>query len=198
MRVQNQLPKVKLIETAARLVHQQGWNATGINQILGEAKVPKGSFYYYFQSKDDLGVAILRYQVERLEEKFQESLLDTSLNSVDAFERFLKNQYEYYETEGWRWGCPVGSFANEVADSSDKLIEECRECDRRFRAILEERIVRGQREGLIQETISPEKLAEQFLVAFQGSLLRMKMKRSGEPLKFGFTLIREMLFGATS
>src|ERR1700744_5813371 len=44
----------KILDTANKLFYQQGYNATGINQIIEEAGVAKGSLYQHFQSKNDL------------------------------------------------------------------------------------------------------------------------------------------------
>lgn len=52
-------PKERILETASNLFHQQGYNSTGINQIIGEAAVAKASFYHHFKSKDDLCIAFL-------------------------------------------------------------------------------------------------------------------------------------------
>lgn len=52
-------PRERIINTASILFHQQGYNSTGINQIIGEANVAKASFYQHFKSKDELCVAFL-------------------------------------------------------------------------------------------------------------------------------------------
>ena len=52
-------PKERILEKTFALFHKQGYNATGINQIIEEAQVAKASFYYHFKSKEDLCVAFL-------------------------------------------------------------------------------------------------------------------------------------------
>ena len=49
----------RILETASRLFHQQGYNSTGINQIIREADVAKGSLYHIFKSKEELCVEYL-------------------------------------------------------------------------------------------------------------------------------------------
>ncbi len=46
--------------TAARLFFEQGYQATGINQVLEEAGVAKASLYTHFGSKEELGLAYLK------------------------------------------------------------------------------------------------------------------------------------------
>lgn len=53
-------PKERILETASKLFHQQGYNSTGINQIIQEAAVAKASFYQHFKSKDQLCIAYLQ------------------------------------------------------------------------------------------------------------------------------------------
>ncbi len=49
----------KILEHAALIIHKKGFNNTGIQEILESAGVPKGSFYFYFRSKEDLGLALI-------------------------------------------------------------------------------------------------------------------------------------------
>ena len=49
----------RLVETARRLFHEQGYTATGIAQILDAAKARSGSLYYFFPTKEDLVLAVL-------------------------------------------------------------------------------------------------------------------------------------------
>ena len=53
--------KIKLIECAAELFLQKGYNGTGINDILAGTGLPKGSFYFHFSSKKDLAINVSEY-----------------------------------------------------------------------------------------------------------------------------------------
>tara|TARA_B100000315_G_scaffold211825_1_gene208855 strand:- start:268 stop:525 length:258 start_codon:yes stop_codon:yes gene_type:complete len=55
----------ELLQTAARLVYNQGFNHTSLEEILRESKAGKGLFYYHFKSKEELGMAILDYRAEQ-------------------------------------------------------------------------------------------------------------------------------------
>ena len=51
--------KQNLRQAGSRWILLHGYNHTGLNEILAEAGVPKGSFYYYFTSKEDFGLQVL-------------------------------------------------------------------------------------------------------------------------------------------
>jgi len=52
-------PRDHLIDVGVGLMHQNGYNATGLTDILKAADVPKGSFYHHFGSKEDFAAAAL-------------------------------------------------------------------------------------------------------------------------------------------
>jgi TetR/AcrR family transcriptional repressor of nem operon len=54
----------KILNAAAQLIHRQGYNRTGLQEILTTAGVPKGSFYFYFKSKEDLALALVNRFIE--------------------------------------------------------------------------------------------------------------------------------------
>lgn len=192
---QTNMPKAKLIATAANLVYRQGWNATGINQILGEAKVPKGSFYYYFQSKEDLGVAIVKYHIDAFEVLYAQTLLNTSQSGKASLVSFFENSVNNFKELGLRWGCPVGSFSNEVADTTEKIAEACRAYMTRFLDVLQQALARGQGDGSITNKADAALLAQQINNIWQGTLLNMKTLRSDQPLHAGTVLVTMLLAG---
>jgi AcrR family transcriptional regulator len=52
-------PRERIVETTFELFAKQGYNSTGINQIIADAGVAKASFYLHFKSKEDLCVEFL-------------------------------------------------------------------------------------------------------------------------------------------
>lgn len=53
-------PKERIMNVAIELFHRQGYNSTGINQIIKESKVAKASFYDHFESKEKLAIEYLK------------------------------------------------------------------------------------------------------------------------------------------
>lgn len=51
-----------IIETAARLFYQNGYNLTGINEIIREANIAKATLYHHFKSKDEICIAYLQHK----------------------------------------------------------------------------------------------------------------------------------------
>ena len=49
----------RILETAGRLFHENGYCGVGVNQIIEEAGTAKATFYQHFPSKEDLCVTWL-------------------------------------------------------------------------------------------------------------------------------------------
>ncbi len=56
----------RLLETAARLFYERGYNSTGINEVIREAGIAKASFYHHFKTKEDLLVVTLEQRHDRM------------------------------------------------------------------------------------------------------------------------------------
>lgn len=65
-------PRERILETAYRLFLGQGYNSTGINQIIEEADVAKASFYQHFKSKEELCVGVLEKRHDYIESQVKE------------------------------------------------------------------------------------------------------------------------------
>lgn len=113
-------PKERILDTVSVLFHKQGYNATGINQIIEEAKVAKASFYQHFKSKEDLCVAFLNqrhdYWFEQLE-KFTLSEEDSKSKVIASFDFLIfMNQKENFR------GCSFLNILSEIPSDNIKVL----------------------------------------------------------------------------
>lgn len=114
------LPKERILDTVSVLFHKQGYNATGINQIIEEAKVAKASFYQHFKSKEDLCVAFLNqrhdYWFNELE-KFTVNEKDSKLKILASFDFLIfMNQKENFR------GCSFLNILSEIASDNVNVL----------------------------------------------------------------------------
>ena len=98
-------PRERIIETAQSLFFAQGYKATGINQIIKEAKVAKASFYDHFPSKDDLGEAYLNLSSEMVFNRFADVI-----NSKSNPKEGLLGLFDFFIEEGVPKIYPLNKF----------------------------------------------------------------------------------------
>ena len=64
MSAKGEATKNRVVETARRLFHVQGFSNTSMDDIIKKSGVKKGNLYFYFKSKDELGYAVLNGSTE--------------------------------------------------------------------------------------------------------------------------------------
>jgi AcrR family transcriptional regulator len=75
----------KIVGVAARLFYNQGYNTTGINQVIDEAGIARASLYHHFKSKTDL----LHTYLEQQHDKWFKALDDFINTRKSPKERLL-------------------------------------------------------------------------------------------------------------
>ncbi len=172
-----------LLDIGKRIFLERGYNSAGIESVLQAAGVPKGSFYHYFDSKEDFGLRVLDRFAEEYNSRIDAALNDESRSPLDRLRGYFEEICECLESRQCRSGCLVGNLSQEMADHSEAFrarLEEIFEgwC-RRFADGLEQ----ARRAGEISGEIDPVELAEFWLNSWQGAILRAKAKRSTAPLR---------------
>jgi len=175
--------KQKILQIGAEIIHLKGYNATGLQEILSAANVPKGSFYNHFKNKEDFGLQVIDFFSDFFAQFCTEILEDSSRSPLDKLERLLDGFMEFFESKAYTCGCPVGNLAQELGDLSpvfqDKLSKAIDAMVDYYALILTE----AQAAGEITRDINAKEAANFIVASWHGALIRMKVSRSIEPLK---------------
>ena len=108
----------RLLRTAFRLFHEQGFHATGVATILREAEVNPGSMYHFFKSKDDLLIRVLEFALGYLDEAVMRPVESKVADPLERVFALLHQYRDWMRQEGCRMGCPIGNLALEVSDGN--------------------------------------------------------------------------------
>lgn len=111
------LTRNRLLDTAARLFHEQGYASTAVSTILREADVNSGSLYYHFSSKEDLVLAVLDRYLELLAPILIEPIESLVADPIERVFALLDLYRQGLEETNCRLGCPIGNLALELSDS---------------------------------------------------------------------------------
>lgn len=108
--------KMNVIIKSADLFYIKGYKNTSLNDILEVCKIPKGSFYYYFKSKDDLLLHVIDYHKNNILKFFDSSVDDLSIYKLKAFFSQYLNQISLNDYKG---GSALGNLNSELSDIND-------------------------------------------------------------------------------
>ncbi|MBE9054223.1 TetR family transcriptional regulator C-terminal domain-containing protein [Nostocales cyanobacterium LEGE 11386] len=175
--------KLALIKAGRRIIVEKGYNHTGIQEILLAVGVPKGSFYHFFSSKEEFGLAIIDYDSQMHDRIVEQYLGDTSLTPLNRIKRYFTFKLEEFETLQYREGCLFGNLSQEMADQNDPFRIRLQEAIDRWHGQFADCIQAAQDSGEISTQYSARDLAEFCLNSWEGALLQMKLAKSDAPLK---------------
>ena len=112
----------RIIETASRLFYENGYNLTGINEIIKEAGIAKASLYAHFRSKEALCIAYLQRKDERFRHALRAYLLEKN-SGPDRVLGLYDFLLTFYETPDFS-GCWCLNTISEVPKDKTSIVEE--------------------------------------------------------------------------
>jgi TetR/AcrR family transcriptional repressor of nem operon len=170
----------KIVATAAQLMRVRGVGGTTLDDVVSASKVSKSQLYRHFEDKPALVRAVIEYvgdikigdERERLE----------NVRSFAGLRRWRDAIIENNALQNGRYGCSLGSLANEVADNDGvarlKLNELFDAWEELFRVVIR----RLRQERVLPESADVDQLATGFLAAVQGGYLLAQTSHDVAPM----------------
>jgi TetR/AcrR family transcriptional repressor of nem operon len=175
--------KRELIKAGMNIIARQGFNSTGIEAVLKQANIPKGSFYHYFPSKQEFGLAVLDHFAAGIDRIFESFLTDDAMPPLIRLRTCMESLVARFEDNNCSIGCLAANLGQELADQSEEFRERLVGVFRSWITHFEKCLREAQEAGEISDDTSPECMAEFFLSGFEGALLLSKVMKSSAPLK---------------
>ncbi len=164
---------------------EKSFHSVGLNEILAAVRVPKGSFYHYFQSKEQFGVEMLKHYVAHATAWKEKQLLSES-PEADPLKRllaFLEGIAKEHRTTKGKCPCLVVKLTSEVADFSEPMRKVLAEGNREWIGILGKLLEEGIRKKKISKRVKPALMAAVIQDLWTGALQRAVTQRSTAPLR---------------
>jgi TetR/AcrR family transcriptional repressor of nem operon len=181
--------KKRMLKEGALIVHRKGFNATGVAEIVKAAGVPKGSFYFYFDSKEAFGLELIDEYSLMIAGIAKAHFTDETKNALERIRAFFSSFVDFFTENEFRDGCPIGNLCLEMGDISRPFQEKLKSAIEAFQEGMATIISQGQKQGGILPDVPPESIADFLFSGFQGALLQMKVKKSIEPYRAFETLV---------
>jgi TetR/AcrR family transcriptional repressor of nem operon len=108
--------KEKLVDAARRLMLSKGYAATTVDEICEEAVLSKGSFYHFFSTKEEIGLAALEAFHQRGQKRLSEGPFTAVADPVERVFSFVDHA-ESVSKDLWSEGCLLGTFAVDLAET---------------------------------------------------------------------------------
>jgi TetR/AcrR family transcriptional repressor of nem operon len=178
---QSETTRKRLLDEGVAAFLEQGYHGTGLKEVLDRVKVPKGSFYNYFESKEEFAAAAIRHYADCFAGKMRQAL-EGAPDPVTGLRRFFESLMDDFEAAGYVGGCLIANLGGEL-EGSDICRETLAGSFRNWRDDVTEALRQGQQLGLVRSDIDAAELADLLTEAWEGAVIRMKLERSVAPLR---------------
>ncbi|GGK85837.1 TetR/AcrR family transcriptional regulator [Amphritea balenae] len=179
----NEHNKEKILATGMDLFNRQGYHGTGLKEILSACQVPKGSFYNYFDSKEQFAIEVLEYHHQQENEKWENRVNSVECELQHRFRATLEVFIAEYEQDPEATGCLLTNMMGEIGNASDSFKEIISFSCNRVIDCIEEDFREAQLEGSLRDDLPARAMAQLFWDSWQGALLRTKVEASATPLR---------------
>ncbi len=168
--------KERIIETASDLFYNQGFNQTGINQIIAEAGVAKASMYQHFRSKEDIAVAYLIGRHQMWMGKLEDSV-SKKKNSKDKLVASFDYLKEWLDNVNYR-GCGWQNIITDLPIEHDKIRDQAIYHKNELRNWILEKV--NEIEGYTAK--QAKELADQILILVEGAIILSQIQKDNWPI----------------
>lgn len=169
--------KETILKIGYDVLRKNGYHNVGINQILKEAGIPKGSFYNFFESKEDFAFQVIKYYGES-NKIWLEEFFSQKGSPFFLIQSFYRQLIDYNEQDEFASGCLINSMSNEIGRLNARLAAESNEYFMSWIQVIARTIQQGQDQGEITQQVSAIELAEYLHAGFYGTFSRMKVTAS--------------------
>ncbi|HAF2545893.1 TPA: TetR family transcriptional regulator [Salmonella enterica] len=171
-----------LIRSGLELLTQNGFLSTGVDAIVKNASVPKGSFYYYFKSKEEYAHTVLDAYDRFFAHKLKKHLHESPSAPMVRLENFIDDACDGIKKYNFTRGCLVGNMMQESPGLPLSFIKQLHDILESWQALVANCLSEALSSGEICSDLNNRQLAAVFWSGWEGAVMRAKLYCSTQPV----------------
>lgn len=177
-----------IIKTASELFYRNGYNLTGINEVIAVAGIAKATLYSHFKSKEDLCVAYLGEMNQELISNLQVFTAEKPAG-VARLRAVLEFLIPFFESDGFN-GCWCIRTVAEIPKENDKIKKKIKEEKNAFLRFIE---------TLVEDNLPDwsaadrKRLARRIYLLYEGAIAESHLQDDSWPIHHNLELLDELL-----
>lgn len=171
----------RLLSKGGRVIHELGFNASGVQDIVAAAAVPKGSFYSYFDSKEAFAAEVLCAYWASIERRHGVVMYDARIKPLERIEKLFELLVEDHAAQAFKLGCLVGNLSLELSNASAEVRKALEGILASWQGMLVACIEEAKVRQELRQDVDAAPLAAVVIEAWEGAVLRAKVERNGAP-----------------
>ncbi|MDF2675444.1 MAG: TetR family transcriptional regulator [Clostridiales bacterium] len=167
----------EIIDTAILLMQSKGYENTKLSEVLEASKIGKGQFYYYFSSKQELGMAVVDCFSNTWSRQLLDNILKSNKDSQTKFDEMFEWIIEDQKSNSAKTGCFFGNLAIELSEHDEIFRQKIQLVFDNWINALKPVLI-----GMLNNTLEPDSpeldnLAHGVVALIEGGILLMKSKQ---------------------
>lgn len=183
--------RTRILMTAMDLFNTKGYSATRISDILRVSGVQKGTLYFYFRSKEELALCLIR---EARKEYL--AFLEASASGASALKKvdnILDAVVAYHAGKGFVGGCLFGNVALEMGDQSRDFRDMIREIFSEWTGLMARLLEEAAQEDSLALPLEPYVLARHIVSAVEGGIMLSRLTKDRKDMLCSIESIKVLL-----
>ncbi|MDI1310730.1 TetR/AcrR family transcriptional regulator [Prosthecobacter sp.] len=185
----------RLIDATVRLMVQQGFSATSVDQICQTAGMTKGGFFHHFENKEAIGTAAVEWWGLMGTSLYAEAWKDTTLDPLDQLHRMFDIMVGFTQRSDEACVCMVGMMSQEMSATHPAFQAACEKELNLWTYNVAKMLTAAKKKHKPKTKFDPERVAWFLNSLWQGSMLVGKTCRSQELIRHNLKLARSYVDG---
>ena len=180
-----------ILTESRKLFTVQGFQNTSISNIIAATGVKKGNLYYYFPSKEELGLAVL---LDARDEFFH--ILDNSLFGETPTQKIIhscNSIMELMQQTNFVGGCLFGNTALEMTDSNSRFGKIIQEIFSHWTERIEHELQQAANMGILNSPLPIDSLATAIVAILEGGIMLSRVYQNKNGLEDCILTIRSFI-----
>ena len=173
--------KRRLLEASLTLMLERGYSGLSVQDVLDRTRIPKGSFYHHFGSKQEMALQAVDLYTTIGHELLDRCLAPNGRPALERLRTFFDQLAGFYSAQGYL-GCLLGALGQELAGANEVFRKKIEQCLASLAAPIAECLEQAKTQGDLPPGTDTWQLANVLLNAWEGAALRSRLLRSPEPL----------------
>lgn len=169
--------KARILDAGTQLFRRQGYEGTGLKQIVEEGRAPWGSLYHFFPGgKEQLGIEVV-YRYGENYKSLIEGMFAQTRDPLEAVRRLFDLSASELSVSDFEDGCPIVAIALDAMSASISLRRACADVVDGWT----DAIAQGLESYALEDSCALQ-LGTAIIAALEGGIALSRIVRSTSPL----------------
>lgn len=169
--------KEKFIAVAQQLMLAKGYTATSVDEVCQLAGLSKGSFFYYFESKEELGKAALNDFYSRQKQGLQVAPFRKDADPLARVIGLIDFLIQAFRNPEIPKSCLIGNFSQELSTTHVEIRSLCAKHFTDWAGEVQSDLDEAAARYALQSSLDTQSIADHLIAVIEGSLILYKAKK---------------------